>query len=64
VDEKDARRKLTRATIIATKAVHGRDTPITPWKDPRHASCVLDDKFDPPEGVILMAEGDTLAIEN
>jgi hypothetical protein len=63
-NEADARQKLTRATIIATRAVHGRDTPIAPWKDSGHASCALDDKFDPPEGVILTAEGKTLTIEN
>lgn len=63
-DEKDARRRVNWATIIATRADPGRELPIAPWKDWGLVSCAPDETRTVPEGVVLTASGEQLEIPN
>jgi hypothetical protein len=62
-DEEAARRQVTLATIIATRAEPGREMPIEPWMDFGLVRCVLDESRSVPPGTVLKADGQILEIE-
>lgn len=62
--ETDARERLTFATAKATRRDPNRVMPLPPWEDFGLVTCIPDSSRNVPEGFILTADGESLAIAN
>jgi hypothetical protein len=63
-DEDTARELVTRATVQACRATLGNDSPLQPWMHRDLAECTLDTAKGVPIGVVVVADGQRIDIEN
>jgi hypothetical protein len=63
-DPRDARERVTLATIIAARARLGDESPSPPWKDETLTSCERDDSLSCGPDEIRTSDGRSIPIED